>query len=201
MKRLFTGATMLLGAATSQGHAGALQSDPVAGQIEAFGQSLLSAAKLSQGRALVLMPAVEQTFNFSVMARFIVGVSWAQMSDGDHASLVSALKRYTAARIAYEFDHLAKQQFVVDPIVQSRGPDRLVKTQFLTPGDAPVHIDYRLREYDGSWKVIDVYTNGVSVLTTERADVSSTLEAEGPAAVASKLEQAADRLSSLVRVQ
>ena len=194
MKRHFAVVAMLLGVVASNGHAAALSSDPVARQIEVFGQALLSAAKLSQGRAAALLPAVEQTFNFPVMAQFIVGVSWAQMSVADHAALIAALKRYTAARIAYEFDHFANQKFVVDPVVQSRGPDRLVKTQFLTPGDAPVHVDYRMREYDGLWKVIDVYSDGVSALTTQRADLSSTLESGGPAAMVTKLQQVADQL-------
>ena len=194
MKRLFAAATMLLGVVSSNGHAATLSSDPVAGQIEVFSQALLSAAKLSQGRAVALLPAIEQTFNFQVMAQFIVGLPWAQMSVSDHTALIAALKRYTAARIAHEFDHFANQQFIVDPIVQSRGLDRLVKTQFLTPGDAPVHIDYRMREYDGLWKVIDVYSDGVSALTTQRADLSSTLESGGPAAVVTKLQQVTDHL-------
>jgi ABC-type transporter MlaC component len=51
-----------------------------------------------------------------------------------------------------------------------------------------------MREYNGSWRVIDVYSDGVSLLTTQRADVSSTLEAGGPAALVAKLRQTADQL-------
>jgi len=172
----------------------ATQSAPEAVQIENFDQALLSAMMLPHGRAGALTPAVEQTFNFSVMAQFLVGVPWTDMQASDQASLIAALERYTVARLAFRFDHFANQNFVVDPDVKERGPDRLVKTQFLTPGDVPLHIDYRMREYDGSWKVIDVYSEGVSLLTTQRADVSSTLEAGGPAALVAKLQQAADKL-------
>jgi phospholipid transport system substrate-binding protein len=194
MKRAFAAATILLEVVTSDGHAAALSSDPATAQIEVFGQALLSAAKLSKGRAAALLPSIEQTFNFSVMAQLVVGVSWAQMSVSDHTALAGALKRYTAARIASEIDHFANQRFVVDPIGQSHGPDRLVKTQFLTPDDIPVHIDYRMREYEGQWKVIDVYSDGVSALTTQRSDLASTLESGGAAAVVTKLQQAADQL-------
>ena len=163
-------------------------------QIEKFDDALLSAMKLSQGRPGALSPTVEQTFNFSVMAQFLVGIPWSGMPPTDRASLIGALERYTVARLAFRFDHFANQQFVVDPDVKERGLDRLVKTQLLTPGDDPIHIDYRMREYDGSWRVIDVYSEGVSLLTTQRADVSSTLETGGPAALVAKLQQAADQL-------
>jgi hopanoid biosynthesis associated membrane protein HpnM len=192
-KRHFAALASLLCVVTSNGHAAA-PSDPVALRIEDFDQALLSAMKLAQGRADALLPAVEQTFNFSVMAQFLVGVPWAELPASDHAALIAALKRYTAVRLAYRFDRFANQKFIIDPVVKERGPDRLVKTQFLTPGDAPVHIDYRMREYDGSWKVIDVYSDGVSLLTTQRADVLSTLEAGGTAALVTKLQQAADQL-------
>jgi phospholipid transport system substrate-binding protein len=193
MKRHFTVLAAMLCVVISNCRAATL-SAPETLQIENFDQSLLSSMMLSQGRASVLSPAVEQTFNFPIMAQFLVGVPWTEMPAADHAALIAALERYTVARLAFRFDHFANQRFVVDPDVKERGPDRLVKTQFLTPGDEPIHIDYRMREYDGIWKVIDVYSDGVSLLTTQRADVSSTLEAGGPAALIAKLQQAADQL-------
>jgi phospholipid transport system substrate-binding protein len=163
-------------------------------EIENFDKALLASMMLSQGRASVLAPAVKQTFYFPIMAQFLVGVPWTQMPAADRAALIAALERYTVARLAFRFNHYANQRFVVDPDVKQRGLDGLVKTQLLTPGEEPLHIDYRVREYDGSWKVIDVYSDGVSLLTTLRADVSSTLEAGGAAALVAKLLETADQL-------
>ena len=192
MKRRAVIVASLLYALTANGFAA--EPSPPTAQIEAFDAALLSAMKLPQGRDAALSPTLEQTFNFPVMARFLVGISWDAMPDADHVALVSALKRYTAARLAVRFDHFADQKFVVDPVVRERGSDRLVKTQLTAPNTDPVQIDYRMREYDGVWKVIDVYSDGVSLLSAERADVSATLESEGPMALAAKLQQAADKL-------
>ena len=192
MKRRVVILALLLYAVAPRGYA-AEPSTPTS-EIEAFDAALLSAMKLPQGRDAALSPILERTFNFSVMAQFLVGVPWDTMPDGDHTALVVALRRYTAARLAVRFDHFADQKFVVDPVARERGSDRLVKTQFIAPGADPVQIDYRMREYAGLWKVIDVYSDGVSLLSAQRADVASTLEAGGPVALAAKLQQAADQL-------
>jgi len=101
---------------------------------------------------------------------------------------VAALTRHTAARYAQEFDSYTGQKCVVDPAVQTRGPDKLVKSQIVEPHDSS-SVNYRLRQYSGAWKVIDVYYQGVSQLATERADFAGVLAAGGPPALVAKLNE------------
>jgi len=60
--------------------------------------------------------------------------------------------------------------------------------QIVEPHDSS-SVNYRLRQYSGAWKVIDVYYQGVSQLATERADFAGVLAAGGPPALVAKLNE------------
>jgi phospholipid transport system substrate-binding protein len=167
--------------------------DPAAARAEVFSSSLLTASKRGEARSPRLHVLIEQSFNIPVMAQIAVGPSWSSMSAAEHTAIVQALVRYTAARFEHDLGHFNGQKIVLDPAVQVRGPDHLIKGQLFEPGDAPVRLAYRIREYDGAWRIIDVFYDGVSQLATQRADFASSISS-GAAAFVKKLDEASAKL-------
>ena len=166
----------------------ATAADPAAARVESLCDGVIDVVKQSKGaavsaRAHRIQPMIEQHFNFEVMAQVAIGEPWAKMSGAERANVVAALTRYTSARYAKEFDG---QKCLVDPAVTTRGVDKLVKSQVVaSDGDSPVN--YRLREYGGTWKVIDVFYNGVSQLAVQRADFAQVLRTDGAPGLVAKL--------------
>ena len=168
--------------------------DPGVGQIQALDASLLDTMKQAkslgvEGRARKLTPAVQQAYDLPTMTRFAVGPKWASMSPADQASLVQAFTRMTVASYAHNFDSYSGERFVVDPTVETRGPDKLVHAHILSSGK-PVDLTYRMRQAaDGRWKIIDVYYNGsISELTTRRSDFSASVNSGGAPALLKKID-------------
>jgi phospholipid transport system substrate-binding protein len=159
--------------------------DPAVNLIEAF----------STVRIRRLRPMVDKTFNMPTMAQLVVGATWNGMSAPDRASLLASLSRYTAARLADEFNSFEGQKIVVNPEAPVRGPDKLVRSVLTQPGEAPVTLAYRMRIYDDVWRVIDVYYNGVSQVTTQRSDFASTLQSGGVGALVKRLDAMTAKLS------
>jgi phospholipid transport system substrate-binding protein len=153
--------------------------DPAAAQIDAFDAVLLKVMKQGkalgpQGRYKELQPAVERAFDLPAMARFAVGPKWAGAAPQEQVALVAAFTRLTIASYAHNFDSYDGERFVLDPSVETRGPDKLVKTQVVPTHGDPTHIAYRMRQVGGTWKIIDVYYKGaISELATRRSDFSS----------------------------
>lgn len=168
--------------------------DPAAAQVEAFNAELSQALKADAATPAKLKPAVEKLFNLTVMAQFAVGAPWNEMSSANRAAVVAALARYTAARYARDLRTAHDAVFSVDPAVQVRGPDKLVKAEVRTPGETPDHLIYRMRDYGGTWRAVDVFQDGVSELATQRADFTSALEKGGAPALIRKLDEATARL-------
>jgi phospholipid transport system substrate-binding protein len=192
---LAAGASALLaGAAFAQA------SDPAAAKIESFDAAVIKTLQAGKaagaaGRAKVVGPAVEQTFDLPFMVRFAVGTDWAKMSADDQAALQKAYARYAVANWAKNFNDYSGQKLELDGPVQDRGSDKFVKTKLTSPGSAPVPLAYRLRDTGSGWKVIDVYYNGgISQLTTQRSDFASTLSSGGAKALVTKLDAQTDKL-------
>ena len=174
-------------------------SDPAAARIESFDAALiktLQAGKAAgvQGRAKVIGPAVEQSFDLGAMVRFAVGPAWTKLSTDDQAALQKAFSRFTIANYAKNFDNYDGQKLVLDGDVQTRGVDKLVKTK-LTGSGSDVALAYRMRDNGAGWKIIDVYYNGaISQLTTQRSDFAATLSSGGAKALVAKLDAQTDKL-------
>ena len=173
--------------------------DPAAAQIESFDQALLNVMKQAkslgvQGRYRELQPAVERAFDLPAMTRFAVGPKWSTVSPGDQAALVKAFTRLTVASYAHNFDGYDGEKFVLDPQVQTRGPDKLVKTRIVPSKGEATDIAYRMRQSGGGWKVIDVYYKGsISELATRRSDFAGTMDSGGAPALIQKINALADK--------
>jgi phospholipid transport system substrate-binding protein len=189
---------MALAACLSVGLAHAAE-DPAAVRADSFCKSLVDAVRQSRGqgaqvRARTLQPLVEASFNMRVMAQVATGPAWTAMSPAEQATVVSALTRYSAGRLAQEFDSYSGQTCAIDPAVQARGPDRLVKARIMQPNGEPTALNYRVRAYGGDWKIVDLYYKGVSQLATERADFAAVLRSGGAAGLVSRINELTARM-------
>jgi len=185
---------LLAGAAYAQA------SDPAAAKIESFDAAVIKTLQAGKaagasGRAKVVGPAVEQTFDLAVMARTAVGPDWLKMSPDDQAAVLKAYARYAVANWAKNFDNYSGQKLELDGPVQDRGDAKLVKTKLTSPGSSPVSLAYRMRDTGSGWKVVDVqYNGGISQIATQRSDFASTLSSGGAKALVAKLDSLTDKL-------
>ena len=195
MKKL----TILAAALTLSTSAALAANDPGAARIEAFDAQLTGVMKEgptlgAKGRYRRLDPVVQDAFDLSLMTRFAVGPAWASMSDADHQALVRAFGRLTVANYAHNFDRYDGERFEVSPTVQTRGPDKIVQSRLVPKDHAPVNLVYRMRQSDWAWKIVDVYYDGVSQLTTRRSDFAGPAAAGGAKALLTHLELASSKL-------
>jgi phospholipid transport system substrate-binding protein len=177
----------------------AFADDPAIPQIDALDHALLDAMKDgpalgARGRFRKLEPVVERVFDLPAMTRFAVGPSWTKLSDADQKALIEAFTRMTVGGYAHNFASFHGERVQIDPDVETRGLDKLVKTQLFPNGQAPVSLNYRMRQApDGTWKVIDVYYGAISQLTTRRSDFAGPLASGGAQGLIAHLNELTDK--------
>ncbi|WP_404368137.1 ABC transporter substrate-binding protein [Sphingomonas sp. MMS24-J45] len=170
------------------------QSDPAAAPVQALDDGLLSIMKGGSalgaaGRAAKIGPVVDQTFDIGLITRLSVGPDWLKVAPADQAALVAGMRRLTVAQYAANFSSYSGQSFTIDPKVEARGADKLVRTTLNTPKSESVSIGYRLRQSGGKWRIVDVYyRNAISQLATRRADFESIFAKGGAKALISHLD-------------
>ena len=172
--------------------------DPARTTVQALDDGLLGIMKAGKaagvaGRTARIAPVVDRAFDLPLMTRLVVGSSWNSMSSADQTALVAAFRRMTIGQYARNFDGWSGERFTIQPQVEERAGDKLVRTT-LSGSGAPVAISYRLRQSGGQWKIIDVfYKNAISQLATRRADFASVLSSGGPKALIAHLDQLATK--------
>jgi phospholipid transport system substrate-binding protein len=173
--------------------------DPAAARVDGFDHLLLEVMKEGpalgvKGRAHKLEPAVESIFDLPTMTRFAVGPKWAEMTAAQQQALIAAFTRLSVANYAHNFDSFGGERFELDPTVQTRGADKIVQCRLIPAHDKPVALLYRMRQTPDGWKIIDVYYDGVSQLTTRRSDFAQPVASGGAAGLLSHLQALTDKL-------
>lgn len=173
----------------------ALAQDAATAPVEALDDGLLAIMKGGKamgfaGRVARIGPVVDRAFDIPLMTRLAVGPAWTTMAPADRDAVTAAFRRMTVSQYADNFDGFSGESFTVDPKVEVRAGDKLVKTTLKSPKDKSVALAYRLRQNAGQWRVIDVfYENSISQLATRRSDFAAIVAKGGAKALVAHLDQ------------
>ena len=133
-----------------------------------------------QGRFDLIAPAVNEHIDQAFMAAKSIGRHWKKLSPEEQERWLKTFFDLTVANYAGRFKGYSGEHFELEGEEDAPHDTKLVKTTLILPDDDDVRLNYRLRETDGSWKIIDIYLNGtVSELSLRRSEYSSTVKREG----------------------
>ena len=179
----------------------ALSAPDAKGTIDMLDNALLDVMKNAdklgyKGRYEKLGPVIEQAFNLPLMARISVGPQWSSLTADQQNKIAEAFKSLSVATYASRFDGYGGEQFKIVGEAPTTGSDDLVNTTMVRPNDDPVDLNYRLRQENGSWKIIDVFLSGtISQLANYRSEFAATLRANGADGLVALINQ---KVSDLV---
>jgi phospholipid transport system substrate-binding protein len=173
--------------------------DPAAIQVQTLTNSLLKSMQAGRAESMAeryrsLEPVIEQVFALPLVTRLAVGPDWVKLSPEQQKAVIAAFTRFTIANYAYNFREFDGQRFEVDDNVQTRGTDKIVRTRVIPAHDTPVSLLYRMHEVNGTWKIVDVYSDGISELALRRSDFAAALAAGGAPVLIAHLNESSDRL-------
>jgi phospholipid transport system substrate-binding protein len=173
--------------------------DPAVAQVQALTASLLKAMRAGPAvsaaeRYRQLAPVIKQVFALPLMTSLSVGPDWASFKPQEQQALIAAFSRYTIANYAHNFHSYDGQKFQVDDNAVSRGEEKIVRSSLIPRDGTPADLLYRVRNVDGTWKIIDVYYDGISQLILHRSDFGAAIASGGAPALLTHLQQVSDGL-------
>lgn len=148
------------------------------------------------GRYARLEPVLRASFDFRFMTRIAVGGGWSELTEEQQSHLVDLFAQMSIANYAARFDGYGGERFEI--VAEGPGPrDALViESRIVRPADAPVGLDYVLREFDEGWRIIDVLLDAkFSELARQRAEFAAVLRGGGYQDLVRTLEQKIDELA------
>lgn len=141
-----------------------------------------------QGRYNLLLPVIKDSFDFTTIARVVLGSYWIKLDEQQQKQFLDVFSTLSIANYADRFDGYAGEKFeylVDDAMKKGRV---LVKTQLVT-NDRVIPFNYVLQPGSDRWRIINVIADGISDLSLKRADYTTIMKKEGFNELVRKLQE------------
>ncbi len=132
----------------------------------------------------------DEMLNYSALAEASLGSEWAARSDAEKAEFSEALKQLVQK--AYERNLKKTLSFNIEYVgEETAGNVIVVKTKAISKTNAreePIEINFKMQEVGGAWRVNDIVTEGVSLVSSYRSQFTKIIKKDGFPALIKKMK-------------
>jgi len=132
---------------------------------------------------------LREVFAFDKLAELALGPYRQSATDQQLADYDKAFADYIATTYLTRFDAFTGYAFQVGQAKPMNNNDVAVRTTITDQSGKAIVVDFRVRPTDGSFKVIDVVVEGLSMLKTQRDEFSSVIQRNGLDGLISSLQE------------
>ncbi len=131
-------------------------------------------------RELIFRGLLLEGFAMEKIGRFVVGRYWRQMTPDQRRDYQRLFSEWILRSYAARLGGYAGQKFVVDRANVTQQKDVFVRTRIVQAESPEIRCDWRVRKLGDGLKVIDIVVEGVSMLSTQRAEFTAVINKHGP---------------------
>ncbi|HZF55252.1 MAG TPA: ABC transporter substrate-binding protein [Polyangiaceae bacterium] len=132
----------------------------------------------------------DEMLNYSALAEASLGSEWAARSDAEKAEFSDVLKQLVQK--AYERNLKKTLSFNIEYVgEETAGNVIVVKTKAVSKTNAreePIEINFKMQEVGGAWRVNDIVTEGVSLVSSYRSQFTKIIKKDGFPALIKKMK-------------
>lgn len=124
---------------------------------------------------------LEADFDIPRIARFVLGRYWNAASEPERQEFDKLFEQWVVRTYGMRFKEYSGEQVKVTGARPESGDSTIVSSQIIRPNGAPpAKVDWRVRkDEDGSYKIVDVNVEGVSMALTQRDEIASVVDRNG----------------------
>jgi len=123
---------------------------------------------------------MRSSFNVPGIARWVLGRYWRSASEAEQQEYVGIYEDLMIETYVDRFTGYKGETIEVVDVDVRDGKDALVASLINRPQTGePLKVDWRVREFDGAYKVIDIMVEGVSMGQAQRSEFSSAISNNG----------------------
>ena len=118
-------------------------------------------------------------FDFDTISRLVLARNWNSLSESQKSEFVKEFKEHLSVTYGRNVDSYSNEKVVIGADREEARGDWTVKTKIVRSSGDDFQVDYRLRQKDGEWKVIDVVIEGVSLIANFRSQFQDLISSGG----------------------
>ncbi len=133
------------------------------------------ASRESQFRTLL-----QDKFDVPLITRLVVGRHWRHATDTQKQAFMLVFEEHIVKIYTSQLGVYNDEIVAIRNVASRTERDTIVGTEVMRPSsDAPLQLDWLVREEAGAYRVIDIAAEGVSLMTTKRSEFSSVIQRDG----------------------
>ncbi len=194
-------AVVLALVAPARTHAAGPEQTPEA-FIEEISKDVLAVLKDTSldgdGKRKRLERKLDECCDFQTTSKLVLARNWRRFSPKQQQEFVRLFKRYLIVTYQGNIDAYGGETVEIAGGREEPRGDYTVMTRIKRDGAEDIAVDYRLRRIpDGSWRIIDVIAEGISLVSNLRSQFQEVVSRSGPEGLLGALrEKTAERPAS-----
>ena len=133
----------------------------------------------SEQRIQQIEQVVEAHLDFTLISRLVLARNYRRLSPEQREAFAVEFKQHLSSTYGRGIDNYAGGQVEIGEARTESNGDVTVRTTWLGGSQDGARVDYRLRQRDGSWYVIDVVIEGVSLVRNFRVQIQEIVSSKG----------------------
>jgi phospholipid transport system substrate-binding protein len=126
-----------------------------------------------------LRQIVASSFDFTEMAKSALGYHWRKLTPEQQQEFTNTFVAFIEDSYLSKINDYSGQQ-VVFKGSSTDGPDYAqVNTDIVSPNKDPIHVNYRLINKKGEWKIYDVTVDAISIIANYRNQFNRVMNNQG----------------------
>ena len=118
-------------------------------------------------------------FDMATIGRFALGRNWKVATATQKKEYQKLFEAMVVEIYAARFNDYKGERFDVSSVRPSGTKDALVTSYIVPDSGSKIRVDWRVRNKNGQYRIIDVVIEGVSMAQTQRSDFSSVVQRGG----------------------
>ena len=154
-------------------------------------------------RRTAMARMLEDYFDLDGIGRVALGQHWRRASPEEQRDYREIFKAYLLATYGRRLENYAGETLAVGRVVGDGANGVSVSSRLNRPQAAAISIAWRLRRDGGTWRVVDLVVEGVSMVMTHRSEFDAVVRQGGGriATLLDKLREMVARLEAPASVQ
>ncbi len=169
--------------------------------IESLSQNVLhileDSALSKQEKRTRLTSIFSENVDTTWMARFALGRHYRTASEEEREKYTSLYHDYVLHSYVPKFEAYTSQKLEIGRVTPAGDSEYTIQTTIRGAENQPdIQVNYRLKSDNGSFKVVDIIGEGVSLITTQRSDFGGMITRAGLSKFIQKLNHKVTKLKS-----
>jgi len=155
---------------------------PRAVVVEAMDQilSVLKNRETSSPERLAKIETIAYAhFDFESMSKLVLAKNYRSLNEDQRQRFEEEFRKHISLTYGRRVENYSNEAIETGEAREEGNKDVTVQTKILGGAANGVRIDYRMRQRDGSWQVIDVIIEGVSLVSNFRSQIQEIISSKG----------------------